>query len=182
MPVSEPAHANQPAAHGPLGAYSEDPAAPQNRAAQAGHAAAHNAEVDQTMSSKGKHLDEANLAKLIAEENTTKSKFARYPGLERWELLEKMGDGAFSNVYRAKDLQGEYSEVGIKVVRKYEMNSMQVSFKRARLPPALLFSFSLCFCSLYFTLPTVGGTIPLIGQQTFTSGLQKSSESCRGAR
>lgn len=38
-----------------------------------------------------------------------------------------MGDGAFSNVYRARDTTGEQGEVAIKVVRKYEMNSMQVS-------------------------------------------------------
>lgn len=50
----------------------------------------------------------------------------KYPGLERWILLEKMGDGAFSNVYRAKDSTGQYDEVAIKVVRKYEMNSNQV--------------------------------------------------------
>lgn len=50
----------------------------------------------------------------------------RYPGLERWILLEKMGDGAFSNVYRAKDSTTEYGEVAIKVVRKFEMNSNQV--------------------------------------------------------
>ncbi|KAK5000465.1 MAPK-activated protein kinase Srk1, partial [Cryomyces antarcticus] len=36
-----------------------------------------------------------------------------------------MGDGAFSNVYRAKDTQGQYPEVAIKVVRKFEMNSTQ---------------------------------------------------------
>jgi len=76
---------------------------------------------------KSKRYDEANLAQLVAEENASKGKFPRYPGLERWELIEKMGDGAFSNVYRARDLQGEHKEVGIKVVRKYEMNSMQRS-------------------------------------------------------
>ncbi|PTB66049.1 kinase [Trichoderma citrinoviride] len=70
-------------------------------------------------------IDEANLAQIIAEENASKSKFPKYPDLERWELLEKMGDGAFSNVYRARDLQGEHGEVAIKVVRKYEMNRMQ---------------------------------------------------------
>jgi len=37
-----------------------------------------------------------------------------------------MGDGAFSNVYRAKDTTGQYDEVAIKVVRKFEMNSNQV--------------------------------------------------------
>lgn len=41
-----------------------------------------------------------------------------------------MGDGAFSNVYRARDTTGERGEVAIKVVRKYEMNSMQVSLPR----------------------------------------------------
>ncbi|WZH40511.1 kinase-like domain-containing protein [Fusarium acuminatum] len=72
-----------------------------------------------------KRIDDEKLAKLIAEENASKSKFPRYPGLERWELTDKMGDGAFSNVYRARDTTGEQGEVAIKVVRKYEMNSMQ---------------------------------------------------------
>ena len=131
MPPSDPVLGQQqqpPAAHANHDVYSDAPGDAQNRAAQAGHAAAHHVEPGQNKaSSKSKRVDEANLAKLIAEENASKSKFPRYPGLERWELLEKMGDGAFSNVYRAKDLQGEYGEVGIKVVRKYEMNSMQVS-------------------------------------------------------
>ncbi|KAL4730743.1 MAPK-activated protein kinase Srk1 [Fusarium chlamydosporum] len=74
-----------------------------------------------------KRIDDEKLAKLIAEENASKSKFPRYPGLERWELVDKMGDGAFSNVYRARDTTGEQGEVAIKVVRKYEMNSMQRS-------------------------------------------------------
>ncbi|KAK7416743.1 MAPK-activated protein kinase Srk1 [Neonectria magnoliae] len=76
---------------------------------------------------KAKRVDDANLAKIVAEENASKSKFPRYPGLERWELVAKMGDGAFSNVYRARDTTGERGEVAIKVVRKYEMNSMQRS-------------------------------------------------------
>ncbi|KAJ6789569.1 hypothetical protein PWT90_10602 [Aphanocladium album] len=72
-----------------------------------------------------RRVDDANLAKLVAEENASKTKFPQYPGLERWELLEKMGDGAFSNVYRARDTEGQYGQVAIKVVRKYEMNNMQ---------------------------------------------------------
>ncbi|KAL2255586.1 hypothetical protein VTK26DRAFT_3063 [Humicola hyalothermophila] len=71
-------------------------------------------------------VPEGNIAKLVAEENERKSKFPVYPGLERWELLEKMGDGAFSNVYRARDKEGDAGEVAIKVVRKFEMNSIQV--------------------------------------------------------
>jgi serine/threonine protein kinase len=89
--------------------------------------AAHHAEADQSVSkAKSKRIDDTNIAKLVAEENATKNKFPRYPGLERWELVEKMGDGAFSNVYRARDLEGDAGEVAIKVVRKYEMNNMQV--------------------------------------------------------
>ncbi|EHK39905.1 hypothetical protein TRIATDRAFT_42549 [Trichoderma atroviride IMI 206040] len=75
----------------------------------------------------GRRVDEANLAQIVAEENASKGKFPKYPDLDRWELLEKMGDGAFSNVYRARDLTGEHGEVAIKVVRKYEMNRMQRS-------------------------------------------------------
>lgn len=99
-----------------------------NRAARAdGVAAAHEQDkqaLHHRNSGKGKRHDD--VAKLVAEENASRSKFPRYSGLERWELLEKMGDGAFSNVYRARDLEGDAGEVAIKVVRKYEMNSMQV--------------------------------------------------------
>lgn len=99
----------------------------QNRAAQADNVAAHHAEADQSVSkAKSKRIDDGSIAKLVAEENATKNKFPRYPGLERWELIEKMGDGAFSNVYRARDLEGNAGEVAIKVVRKYEMNNLQV--------------------------------------------------------
>ncbi|OQE46174.1 hypothetical protein PENCOP_c001G05138 [Penicillium coprophilum] len=65
------------------------------------------------------------IERLVAEENMNRSKMPKYPGLERWILVEKMGDGAFSNVYRAKDSTTEYGEVAIKVVRKFEMNSNQ---------------------------------------------------------
>jgi hypothetical protein len=138
QPVQQKNHpATEPgfAAHGgipqPLEAYSEAPGGDgRNRVAQAGHAAAHHVEPAQNVETKGsktKRIEEANLAQLVAEENASKSKFPRYPGLERYELVEKMGDGAFSNVYRARDLQGGTGEVAIKVVRKYEMNSMQRS-------------------------------------------------------
>jgi hypothetical protein len=139
-------------------AYSTALCDAQNRAAQAGHAAAHRAEADQTVSkAKGKRVPDENIARLVAEENATKSKFPRYPGLERWELVEKMGDGAFSNVYRARDLEGNAGEVAVKVVRKFEMNNMQV---RVTFPGLALLSLSpsrfpwwsslLCFpCSFY---------------------------------
>ncbi|KKK14360.1 hypothetical protein ARAM_006051 [Aspergillus rambellii] len=72
-----------------------------------------------------KRVREAEIEQIIAEEKSTRSKLPKYPGLERWILVEKMGDGAFSNVYRAKDTTGEFDQVAIKVVRKYEMNSTQ---------------------------------------------------------
>ncbi|KAL3468381.1 kinase-like domain-containing protein [Aspergillus heterothallicus] len=72
-----------------------------------------------------KRAREAELEQIIAEEKSSRSKMPKYPGLERWILVEKMGDGAFSNVYRAKDTTGEFDQVAIKVVRKFEMNSTQ---------------------------------------------------------
>ncbi|GKT43022.1 serine/threonine-protein kinase SRPK [Colletotrichum spaethianum] len=125
--VSEPAYPAANPVQALPEAYSVAGDGQQNRAAQAGHAAAHAVEPNQHKTSKaGKNIDNTHIAKLIAEENESKSKFPRYPGLERWELLEKMGDGAFSNVYRARDTTGEQAgECAIKVVRKYEMNSMQ---------------------------------------------------------
>ncbi|KAF4125001.1 S TKc [Geosmithia morbida] len=140
-PVLAPS-ASAPAAAAPAAAghgqaheaFSEAPGDAQNRVAQAGNIAAHHADLAQKVASSkaaaaaaAAAADEANLARLVAEENASKSRFPRYPGLERWELTEKMGDGAFSNVYRARDTRGDYGNVAIKVVRKYEMNSMQRS-------------------------------------------------------
>ncbi|KAK3951673.1 kinase-like domain-containing protein [Pseudoneurospora amorphoporcata] len=130
-PVSEPnLEGSPPRNHqAPVqDAYSATQADGHNRVAQAGHAAAHHAEADQNLAAKAKSktkIPDENIARLVAEENASKSKFPKYPGLERWELIEKMGDGAFSNVYRARDLEGNAGEVAIKVVRKFEMNNMQ---------------------------------------------------------
>ncbi|KAI9838824.1 MAG: hypothetical protein M1819_004030 [Sarea resinae] len=85
--------------------------------AQAAHAGGAN--------DRKKDYDATVLEKIVAEERESSGKFPKYPGLERWILVEKMGDGAFSNVYRAKDSTGESPEVAIKVVRKFEMNSSQ---------------------------------------------------------
>ncbi len=114
-----------------------------NRVAQAGHAAAQAAGANQKVA--GKKVDAEALARMVAEENEAKGKLPRYPGLERYKLIEKMGDGAFSNVYKAVDIQGNAGEVAIKVVRKFEMNSSQVSLCEMRTitsPPALLTNFS----------------------------------------
>lgn len=109
-------------------AYSVAGAGAQNRCAQAGNMAAHHAEQGQKIgASKGQKPSLEELARMVAEEKETKNKLPRYRGLERWRLVEKMGQGAFSNVYRAIDTEGTTGEVAIKVVRKFEMNSNQVS-------------------------------------------------------
>ncbi|KAL2447495.1 Serine/threonine-protein kinase srk1 [Exophiala dermatitidis] len=98
------------------GEYSAAAVDNRNVAAQAGGAAANVA---------GKHQKlQAEIEKLVAEEREQASKMPKYPGLERYILLEKMGDGAFSNVYKARDTQTG-DDVAIKVVRKFEMNSNQ---------------------------------------------------------
>ena len=142
-------------------AYSITPGNAANRVAQAGNMAAHHAEAGQaiehgglTPGSKKKWADDEHIAKIVAEENESRTKFPKYPGLENWELLEKMGDGAFSNVYRARDRGGAPGEVAIKVVRKYEMNTMQVSILPHRRPVFLVlaglpFPFSRSSRSLY---------------------------------
>ena len=110
-----------------------------NKGAQAGNAAAHVAGQHQkATAAKQKKIEHEELARIVAEENESKGKLPNYPGLERWILMEKMGDGAFSNVYRARDLEGSAGEVAIKVVRKFEMNSSQVSLANHLFCPPLL--------------------------------------------
>ena len=121
---------HQPAAMPPGGDFSMAPGDNRNRAAQAGDAAARAVDQNhkiQAVKEKNKDVDPAVIERIVAEERESQGKLPKYPGLERWTLVEKMGDGAFSNVYRAKDTTGRYKEVAIKVVRKFEMNSTQVS-------------------------------------------------------
>ncbi|KAJ5921353.1 Serine/threonine-protein kinase srk1 [Penicillium verhagenii] len=75
--------------------------------------------------SQTRHDRSVEIERMVKEENIDRAKMPKYPGLDRWILIEKMGDGAFSNVYRAKDSTAEHGEVAIKVVRKFEMNSNQ---------------------------------------------------------
>ena len=136
---SEP---NAAAAHKPLqghGSPQQDfsAAAVDNRnvAAKAGHAAAGAVDDKQKRERQQKDYDNSVLERIVAEERESKGKLPKYPGLERYTLLEKMGDGAFSNVYRAIDNEGQYPEVAIKVVRKFEMNSTQVCCPRGFTDP-----------------------------------------------
>lgn len=113
--------------HAPQQDYSAQPVDNRGQAARAGHAAANAVDRDQKKKQQQQEYDSSVLERIVAEERESKGKLPRYPGLERYQLIEKMGDGAFSNVYRAKDTHQQYNEVAIKVVRKFEMNSQQVS-------------------------------------------------------
>lgn len=62
--------------------------------------------------------------RIVAEERAQTEKMPVYEGLEDYRLLEKMGDGAFSNVYKALEKKTG-RKVAVKVVRKYELNSSQ---------------------------------------------------------
>lgn len=112
------------------------------------------------------------IERLVQEERTSRSKMPQYPGLDRWILVEKMGDGAFSNVYRAKDATGELGEVAIKVVRKFEMNSNQVGR-----PEGLAFLIPwLCSCLYLFCFLSVlvldfmtRGVLSMLGENTIAN-------------
>lgn len=75
-------------------------------------------------------VDTSNLSVGFMSKSQRASNMPSYPGLDRWRLLEKIGDGAFSCVYRASDTKSEFSEVAIKVTKKYEMKEEQVSYCR----------------------------------------------------
>jgi serine/threonine-protein kinase RCK2 len=115
----------------------------QNRGAQAGGVAVHTAGQNQKIvgGTKSQKMTVDDFARMVAEEKASKGKLPRYPGLERWRLIEKMGDGAFSNVYRAVDTEGAVGEVAIKVVRKFEMNQNQVRWGKQAHTSPWTFSF-----------------------------------------
>ncbi|KAI7869062.1 kinase-like domain-containing protein [Spinellus fusiger] len=62
--------------------------------------------------------------RIIKEENHRKTQIPVYPGLERYEMIEKIGDGAFSNVYKALDKETN-KKVAIKAVRKHELTASE---------------------------------------------------------
>jgi hypothetical protein len=106
-----------------------------------------------------KNIDSESLARIIAEEKTARERLPMYPGLDRWALLAKMGDGAFSNVYKARDTHGIYGEVAIKVVRKYELNASQVCIN----PCASLCRFFACFLWVFCNVLCMGTLLTSAG-------------------
>ncbi|KAF2439857.1 hypothetical protein P171DRAFT_113884 [Karstenula rhodostoma CBS 690.94] len=134
-PVMHQAHKEHVVA--PHGDFSVGAVGNRNIAAKAGDVAARAAgdkQKQEAAAAKNRDIDPTVLERIVAEEREAKGKLPKYPGLERWKLVEKMGDGAFSNVYRARDNDGQHGEVAIKVVRKFEMNSSQVSMPRWNYP------------------------------------------------
>ena len=136
---------HKPLQHGhlPGGDFSVANVDQRNRAAKAGEVAAKAAGDNQKLhlqssAERNKDLDPSVIERIVAEERESQGKLPKYPGLNRWTLLEKMGDGAFSNVYRAKDNTGKYGEAAIKVVRKFEMNSTQVCVQTWQSSPPIL--------------------------------------------
>jgi hypothetical protein len=145
-----------------------------NRAAQAAGAAAMQAGKGQKVQDSRR---DAEIQAIVAEEREKTGKLPKYPGLERFVLQEKMGDGAFSNVYRARDTQTN-AEVAIKVVRKFEMNSNQVWILRSG--SRRLFSyFPLCTLLSYPTVIQLLETLPTLaslGRCSPASRLQEATQ------
>ncbi|KAG5635775.1 hypothetical protein H0H81_010135 [Sphagnurus paluster] len=75
---------------------------------------------------------------IVDEERHARSKMPKYQGLENFDLVDKMGDGAFSNVYKGIDLRTN-AKVAVKVVRKYELNASQTLTSTFSLLIVLLF-------------------------------------------
>ncbi|KAF8996279.1 Pkinase-domain-containing protein [Hymenopellis radicata] len=61
---------------------------------------------------------------IVKQEREAQGQMPTYKGLENFKLEDKMGDGAFSNVYKALDLTTG-KRVAVKVVRKFELNAQQ---------------------------------------------------------
>ncbi|ODV90767.1 hypothetical protein CANCADRAFT_110668 [Tortispora caseinolytica NRRL Y-17796] len=55
---------------------------------------------------------------------TRKSHPEIYPGIEEWQIMNKMGEGAFSTVYRARHLVTK-EEIAIKIVQKKKLTRAQ---------------------------------------------------------
>lgn len=173
----------------PLEKYSAANVDNRNVAAQAGGAAAKAAADKQDKIARENDLDPSVIERIVTEERESRGQLPRYPGLERWTLLEKMGDGAFSNVYRAKDNTNQLGEVAIKVVRKFEMNNSQVS-------QSWQFATVISACQIaHVSIPSVSGPQDVcciyreifadsglrIGREPFASGFQKETKGRRGA-
>lgn len=82
-------------------------------------------EDDRSNNSKAKNNDTYEVATHIVEqENRQKKTKMQYPNLDNYEVLEKMGEGAFSIVYKARHVASG-KLVAIKILRKFQMDQAQ---------------------------------------------------------
>lgn len=63
-------------------------------------------------------------AKIVEQEMLQRKQASKYPNLNNYQVLEQLGEGAFSIVYRARNItNGQY--VAIKILRKFQMDNAQ---------------------------------------------------------
>lgn len=86
-----------------------------------------NGQAASTAAPAGDTKDYSQVATQIVEQENIqkeKQKSVKYPGLERYEILDQMGEGAFSVVHRARQIDtGNY--VAVKILRKFQMDQAQ---------------------------------------------------------
>ncbi|KAI9032568.1 kinase-like domain-containing protein [Phycomyces nitens] len=73
--------------------------------------------VIRSKSTKERHKASERATLIVEQEKKRKQQTPQYPGLEKYEIIVKRGDGAFSNVYEAKEKRSGRS-VAIKVAQK----------------------------------------------------------------
>ncbi|KAI9278127.1 kinase-like domain-containing protein [Sporodiniella umbellata] len=64
------------------------------------------------------------VSRIVKEDSIAKSKLPEYEGLEDYRLIKKLGEGAFSKVYKCFDKKA-HRNVAIKIVRKFELKQAQ---------------------------------------------------------
>ncbi|KAG7698643.1 hypothetical protein KL930_001421 [Ogataea haglerorum] len=85
------------------------------------------AAIQQLGASKRRHRkDEYSklAADLVNEENEQRKKEEERQALERYQMIDKIGEGAFSTVYKALDVQTNEA-VAVKVIKKYQLDKSQ---------------------------------------------------------
>ncbi|KAL0074148.1 kinase-like domain-containing protein [Phycomyces blakesleeanus] len=73
--------------------------------------------VIRSRSTKERQKASERATQIIEQEKKRKQQTPQYPGLEKYEIIVKRGDGAFSNVYEAKEKRSGRS-VAIKIAQK----------------------------------------------------------------
>lgn len=61
---------------------------------------------------------------IVEQERLQRARSVKYPNLDNYEVMEKMGEGAFSIVYKARHIPSQQF-VAIKILRKFQMDQTQ---------------------------------------------------------